>query len=227
MVKKEEKYAEFLEKRKAMISFGLKQGFIKAYDDELIERLRGVSYGGIPASIIILCEELCDGNCYDRASLITLGFGDDDFCLVRADINGLKLNPKNNKKEQHNHCFVERKEKDGKTWVYDTSLGVAFEKSLYYQIEEPVVTKISTKNEVMDYLNDEFLKDEKSVSKNLASAVVLIPTLEKFAKNAKGLYKKQLKDEVELFKQKLDYEKERKNFKKEVQAHKEEHGPIF
>ena len=41
-------------KEKMLLIYGLKNGLITLYDDELIEKLRNIYYGGIPASIILL-----------------------------------------------------------------------------------------------------------------------------------------------------------------------------
>lgn len=41
-------------KNKQMLLWGLKNGHIFPYDDELIMKLRDIYYGGIPASIILL-----------------------------------------------------------------------------------------------------------------------------------------------------------------------------
>lgn len=38
-----------------------------------------INYGGLPATILLLYEGLCNGYCYDRGTLVTLGFDDDDF----------------------------------------------------------------------------------------------------------------------------------------------------
>ena len=40
-------------KRKKLILYGLKKGLITPYNDSLIEKLRTIYYGGIPASIIL------------------------------------------------------------------------------------------------------------------------------------------------------------------------------
>ena len=41
-------------KQRQLLIYGLKNGFIVPYDNVLIEKLRKVYYGGIPASIILL-----------------------------------------------------------------------------------------------------------------------------------------------------------------------------
>lgn len=57
------KWNLYLKKRKRIIVFGLKTGLIHTYEEELIENLRHVYYGGLPASIVLLCKRLCSGWC--------------------------------------------------------------------------------------------------------------------------------------------------------------------
>lgn len=133
------KWNLYKKKYDILFDYGVRHGLIRPYDAQLIENLRHIYYGGLPASILLLHGNLSNGHCYDRGTLITLGFGDDDFHVVDADIDSLKLNPKcideyryNNLSEHYaNHCFAERTTADGITWVYDTSLGLVFEKGLY------------------------------------------------------------------------------------------------
>lgn len=54
-------------KQKVLLIWGLKNGLITPYDDQLIEKLREVYYGGIPASVILLSDGMTNGHCYDRA----------------------------------------------------------------------------------------------------------------------------------------------------------------
>ena len=49
------------------------------YDKTLIERLRNIYDGGIPLSILLLVDKMCNGFCYERALLPTLGLTDKDF----------------------------------------------------------------------------------------------------------------------------------------------------
>ena len=119
------KYKLYKCKQELLLQYGTKKGLVRTYDDELITNLRHVYYGGIPASILLLHRKLSDGHCFDRGKLITLGFGNDEFQTVLADINNLKLNPKYIDEYRNGalsegygvHYFAERKEKDGRTWV--------------------------------------------------------------------------------------------------------------
>lgn len=142
------KWELYNKKREILIYYGIANGLIHTYEeDDIIENLRNIYYGGIPASILLLSRTLCDGFCYDRALLMTFGMGNDDFKLVDADCDDIALNPTyidkfkdSNDKHYGNHCFVERTKSDGSVWVYDTSKGLVYAKDLYYKIQRPKIT---------------------------------------------------------------------------------------
>lgn len=154
-----------------LFDYGVKHGLIGAYDKKLIENLRHIYYGGLPASVLLLHGKLSNGYCYDRGTLVTLGFGDDDFQVVNADIDSLRLNPQcideyrtgNGSEHFANHCFAERTLKDGTTLVYDTSIGLVFEKSLYYKLENPKITKVNDKETTLSFLYCDFQQNSVTV----------------------------------------------------------------
>jgi len=200
----------YLLKRNLLFYKGIKSGLIHSYEKKLIENLRHVYYGGVPASVMLLSTRLCNGHCYDRALLITLGFEDDDFRLVDADIDGILLNPEyaddsKNNKHFANHCFVERKKKDGSVWVYDTSLGLVFDRDLYYQMEKPRITKVNDKQAVLDYCEYQDIKNADIENDKYALPIIL-PNIEAVAEVDDGIYCDVLKNELELFKQEIGYD---------------------
>ena len=69
---------------KKLLLFGLKNGYIAPYDDDLIEKLRWIYDGGIPASILLLSNSMSNGHCYDRALLMARAFleEEDDVKLL-------------------------------------------------------------------------------------------------------------------------------------------------
>ena len=69
-------------KYKMLMIYGLQHGLIFPYDEELIQKLRNVYYGGIPASIILLSNAMSNGHCYDRALLMSRAFLNDE-----SDVN--------------------------------------------------------------------------------------------------------------------------------------------
>lgn len=196
-----------------LFNYGVKHGLINTYDKKLIENLRHIYSGGVPASILLLHSKLSNGHCYDIGRLVTLGFGDDDFEVVNADINSLKLNPRyideykyeNGSEHFANHCFAERTLKDGTTWVYDTSIGLVFEKSLYYKMENPKITKVSDKESTLKFLYYDFQRDS-DIERDKYVLPFILPNIEKDLVTIQPFYLKLLKQEIEILKQEVNYD---------------------
>ena len=196
-----------------LFDYGVKHGLIAAYDKELIKNLRHIYYGGLPASILLLHGKLSNGHCYDRGALVTLGFGDDDFQVINADIDSLGLNPQyideyrtgNVNEHFANHCFAERKLKDGTTLVYDTSVGLVFEKSLYYKLENPKITKIKDKKAILRFLYYDFQQDS-DIERDKYVLPLILPSIENCLVPTQPIYLNQLKQEFKIFKQEVGYD---------------------
>ena len=75
-------WKEFLTDAEKKLNWGFENGLVGYYTDTLIEKLRNIYDGGMPASIILLSIGLCNGNCYDRALLLSRAFLDTD-CDVK------------------------------------------------------------------------------------------------------------------------------------------------
>lgn len=206
------KWELYKKKKLILIKWGLKNGFIFPYDKQLIENLRNVYYGGIPGSILLLCRSLCAGYCYDRSILITLGFGDDDFNIIKAGIDGIKLNPeyidKNKKypsKNYDSHSIAERIFSDGSRWIYDTTDGLMYDKRLYYLIERPDVRKINNKMATLEYSEYQDIKNA-DIERDKYSLPLILPIIEYIVNRTNGLYEDVIKEEIELLKQRVDYD---------------------
>lgn len=140
-----------------MLPYGFQTRKVQPYDEELIQKLRIVYEGGLPASILLLWHGMSNGHCYDRALLIAEALQDGNIQLVYATIDGIRLNPK---VEQDNpmyadHCFIEQTTKDGRHLIYDTSMDLVIDKSLYWLLEHPKVRKINSKAEIAKVLDTE------------------------------------------------------------------------
>lgn len=207
------KWEKFKKKFDQFIDYGAENKLIKPYDKELIDNLGNVYYGGLPTSILLLHSGLSNGYCYDRATLVTLGFGDDDFKVVYADIDHLKLRPdyiskfRDGKLSKHygEHCFAERTTKDGRVWVYDTSLGLVFDKDLYYQMENPVIRKVNSKQDTLLFLQDDFRKYSNN-EPNKYTLRFLLPIIEGNLSATQPFYKKALEEEIAKVKLKVGYD---------------------
>lgn len=120
-----------------MLPYGFQTEKKQPYDEELIEKLRTVYEGGLPAFILLLWHGMSNGHCYDRDLLIADALQDGNIQFVYATIDGIRLNPK---VEQDNpmyadYCFLEQTTKDGRHIIYDISMGLVIDKSLYWLLE--------------------------------------------------------------------------------------------
>lgn len=199
-------------KKRTLIIWGLDNGFVYPYDEKLIENLRNVYYGGIPASILLLCQSLSNGFCYDRSVLVTLGFGEDDFNVINGGIDGIKLNPKYIDRNlgypseyYDNHSFAERIFSDGSSWIYDTSVGLVFDKRLYYLIQKPRIRKINNKQATLEFKEYQDIKNA-NIERDKYVLPLVLPMIENIINSTKCLYEEYLRKEIELLKQRLDYD---------------------
>ncbi len=163
----------------------------------------------------MLVPKLCDGHCYDRVLLLTHAFKEDQFQLVDVNINTIRLNPNIIDKSRNistgelgknyaNHCFVEKKEADGSIWVYDTTARLVIEKELYYQMEEPEITKINSKQATEDYF--EYIETEQAdIERDKYASIIVIPNIEATITD-QDPYREMLKREIEIFKEKIGYD---------------------
>lgn len=201
----------FQKRREGLYCWGIKNGLIKPYDEDLLKRLREVYCGGLPISLLILHEGLSNGHCYDRGTAIALGFGDDDFRIVDADIDDIKLNPafikkfNRGKDDEHygNHCFAERTMSDGSVWVYDTSVGLVFEKNLYYRMEHPIITTVNDKEATLAFLKEDFVRED--IERDKYALPLILPMIEDSSK-AFPYYEKAYKRELALLKKRVGYD---------------------
>lgn len=202
-------------KHKFLFDIGAKHHMIGTYSEALLEKLRNVYYGGIPASIILLSPRFCSGYCYDRALLITAALEDRDYVYVHADIDGIRYSDNVMKKISRikqagydlnphyaNHAFIEITE-GSITWVIDPIIGLVMEKHLYYLIERPKITKVCSKEETMAFIEYQDIKNA-DLDRDKYSSHLLLPFFEEHADEA--ILKKLLLREIELYKQRIDYD---------------------
>ena len=165
---------------------------------------------GLPASILLLRHGMLNGHCYDRTLLIAEALQDRNIQFVYATIDGIRLNPK---VEQDNpmyaaYCFLEQTTKDGRHIIYDTSMGLVIDKSLYWLLEHPKVRKINSKAELAKFLDTKKQKPSENDDEYIATFV--LPILEMYYENQDEWYAKPgielLQREVEQFKKKNHYE---------------------
>lgn len=200
-----------------LMKFGFKFGLICGYGEKIIENLRNVYYGGIPASIILLNRRMCVGKCYDRAVLACLGLEEYDYRVVHANIDSIRYNKKCLSEIKYwmeqgekisdkypNHCFVEV-DFDGRMWVIDTTDGLIYDKKLYYLINNPEVNCIRTKEETLEFPDYVDIK-EADFERDKWIVPELLPIIEEQIEDTYPFYKELAKKEIELFKEKINYD---------------------
>ena len=195
-------------KEKKIMLKGARKGYLGIYDEELLTKLRNIYYGGLPASILLLHSGMCNGKCYDRATLLAYAL-DYDYEIVYANINTIKLNPlyvdycKENPLNAE-HVFVEVTDENNMKWVYDTSIGLIIEKDLYYKIEKPVVRHRNSKEKNIKFMEEQLANSDIENDKYMSA--LMIPMLEYSLEPINIMYEEQLKKEIEIFKQRINYD---------------------
>lgn len=202
-------------KIRKLLIWGLKNGLITTYDEELLEKLRNIYDGGIPASIILLSNAMSNGHCYDRAVLMSKAFldSDDDVQLLYATVDSLKLNPyyiNDDDPDYADHCIVERTTKDRKQYIYDTSSGFIYDKKLYWLMENPKVRKINKKRSIIKYVNSEEFYYPEDIERDKYASPLILPMIELTFNRPTEMYSQlgdgMLQREIELFKEKINYD---------------------
>lgn len=118
----------------------------------------------IPVSLIVLCFDICNTNCYPTAINLTRGMN--HFKLIYGDIS---IYPK---QDYPNHSWVE---KDG--YVYDPTDGFKYEKDFYYKLYEPQITKVYDENTCQKYNFYQEVLNEKGTI-NLDFLTIILQFLE-------------------------------------------------
>ena len=173
-----------------LLKSGASKGLIQPFEPQLLKRLKNIYYGSVPISVFIGNRDFCNGKCYDRSMLISMGM--DDFLLMRGKVKSLEIQYG---KEKSGHGWVE-----SNGWVYDTSMGFKVEKNLYYKLEQPTDIESYTKE---DCLKDEAYMEILNSKINKYSLTCIVPLLEGIAQLTKN---NQLIDQIEEFKDQISYD---------------------
>ena len=217
------------EKERYLLIKGLKNGQIFPYEIDLIENLRNVYDGGIPASITLLSNYLSNGQCHERAFLLSRAFIDDEYTkeisLLQADIDGIRLNPiyiekydKINQKYAR-HTVVKRITVDGDVLIYDTSMGFVLDYDIWKEMQNP--TNIVERNEywIRDLIEKIKVENPDDFRPNPMAAAIIIPEVEKHYNDPDEQYAGEtgwLQGEVDLFKTLIGYDNFCKQNRKEI-----------
>ena len=201
-------------KSKKLLLWGLKHGYIALYNDELIEKLRTIYYGGIPASILLLSDGISNGHCYDRALLMSRAFLDEkgDVQLLYASIDSLRLNPKfidDTDPLYADHCIVEVIS-DGNHFIIDTSAGFVYDKKIYWLMEHPKIRKINKKDSIIRFVESEEYYHPEDIERDKYASPLILPMIEMTYGRPNEMYSmlgiELLQREIEHFKETINYE---------------------
>lgn len=193
-----------LKKRDKYLIKGAKKGLLFHYPDFIFDRLRPYCIGGMPASIVLFINEMCNGFCYDRSVLMQLAL--DDCRIVHANIDSLRIL---GGEEYAEHSFVETTFGGKKWYVIDTSVGLVYDKKYYYKIEHPTINRVYTKEQCMNFreikqiIASNFEEDKYALP-------MYLPFIEQAIEDSKHIgtvfYRDKVKKELELFKKAINYD---------------------
>ncbi len=203
LIKEQEKK---LKKIQDKLVWGMKHKKVFTYPTALIDTLRPYHVGGLPVSILVLVNEMCNGFCYDRATLMSLAF--DDAKIIHGNIDSLRIT--SGGEEYAEHAVVETKAFGGnKSWIVDTSIGLIYDKDFYFKLENVSINREFTKEQIMNsydvksILAGDFEKDKWALA-------LYLPMVESAVEHSNHLgsvmYRDFVKKEFEKLKQAIDYE---------------------
>lgn len=142
---------------------------IKLYDESIYENIKYLYYNYIPAIVLLLENSFVIGECYKRSKLLAYALNNENSEIIKAKIDGLKYNPKYAEKYENDdyaiHYYVRTTEEDGKTWVYDTSMGLKIDESLYNMMQHPEILSIEKGPFKTDSLGLNIYKNSKLKTK--------------------------------------------------------------
>lgn len=197
---------------------GYKHGWVKQYDDEMIEALSKTSYLDIFASIWFMSRWMTKTRCFLMSWLmgfVSAAYLDGDVNVICYESKFIKYNPIIRKHTpddgNYKHCVVERITPDGKHWIYDSADGLMYRKFLYFLIETPKVFWTKDKN-YLTYWKNHNKKDITKENFNKYPAQILIPLVESICNTSKYYnepyyWNKRIDLEITRFKEWMKYDK--------------------
>ncbi len=201
-------------KSQKLLLWGLKHGYIAPYGDKLIEKLRTIYTGGIPASIILLSDGMSNGFCYDRAVLMARAFLDDkdDVRLLYASVDSIRLNPKciSDDPLYADHCIVEVTPEGGSPFIIDTSTGFIYSKNFYWLMEHPKIRRINNKKSIIEFVKADEYYSPEDIERDKYASPLILPMLEMSYGRPNEMYSmlgiELLQREIEHYKKVINYE---------------------
>lgn len=196
------RWDEFNSEYYRLLEEGAEKGLVFPYSKDFFDKVRNYYYGSISVPILLLHKNMVNGYCYDRAPLVTLGFKDNNYNVLYGDVDSLRLNPNYvGIPGSADHCIVEV-EDDNMKWIFDTSIGLIFEKELYKKMENPIIRLVRTKEETIKFLETQVSSDLSEDEACLGS--LTLELLENNLDPIQCIYEEDLKREVNLLKKKFE-----------------------
>ena len=182
----------------------LQERKIELFDQTIISRLRKLYYGFLTGLIYVYYEPTNNDNIGNKAELFTHAISDKEYKLVHGKTDSTNI-PffMYGVENLDSNIWFEVKE-GHKTWVYDIFSLLKIEKSIYYKLENPKVSKAIDKKYIVNHPGRE--EDEYNTYHNGMDFMLLkmIPEMEK--KMSAHPFKDILSSEISRFKNQVDFE---------------------
>ena len=195
-----------------------KEGKIQQFDQAIIRKLRNLYFGFLSGLIYIYYYPTSFSNLGNKAELFTHVIKDKEYKLVHGQTDSVRDIPFFMYGVEHldNNIWFEVQE-GHKTWIYDMFSLLKIEKSIYYKLENPKISKVIDKKYIVNHPARE--EDEYNTYHNGMDFMLLkmIPEMEK--KMNTHPFKNILSSEIDRFKIKSDFKSiklncETENYKK-------------
>lgn len=197
-------------------------GCVRSYDEELIEKLRDVYYGGVPASVYLLSNHLSNRHSRAMTEVLSRAFLDDkntiDVRVLRVQKDITDFCPDTtDEKIIIEHSLVERTTTDGKDLVYDTANGVVFDKKAYEALQKPIVIGVKTRESIKKAYEDEIQNSPTDCTFNPMAVSIVLSGIEATYNNSGERYTQNdsriLQREVELCRSRIAEETKKFTFR--------------
>ena len=182
---------------------GIEEGLITPFDPTVLTRLRKIYYSFYSGLLYLYVEPTDFETIGNKIEILTHVFENDDYRIIHADTDSTREIHFNeyNSKHLDFSSFIEIK-RGHKTYVYDPFSLLCFEKSLFYQLEQPQIRRIVPKEIVQR--NAFYQEDNFRTPRDTWMLVSFLPRMEKLI--SKSPYKDFLEKELTRYKEEVSYE---------------------
>lgn len=197
-----------------MLDDGIKHRLVQHFDNGLLIKLRHIYFAGIPGSIFIFTSSSVSFNIGDKAQLMSHALEDEDFILVHGKVNSIANYRSNNEVQELKSNTWFEVNRDGRVWIYDMFSLMKFDKDLYYKLEDPVIERTITREELQSDPEHRWDRQKFRQILDPLTLPMLIPNMERAFKYSP--YREYLKAEMTRFKKEIDYDKVTEEFDEDM-----------